>query len=76
MRDLHEATLRAEAATTAFHAVTGDIPSYIPQPDGTQRIHNASRALKVARDEMMTAHNRLNEFLEHGIVPDDLKRSG
>jgi hypothetical protein len=24
----------------------------------------------------MTAHKRLNEFIEHGIVPEDLKRSG
>jgi len=55
--------------------VTGEIPSYVPQPDGTQSIHNASRALKMARDEMMTAHNRLSAFLERGIVPEDLKRS-
>jgi hypothetical protein len=25
---------------------------------------------------MMKAHTRLNEFVERGIVPEDLKRSG
>src|SRR5258708_4775687 len=75
VHSLHEATMRTEAATEAFTAVTGDIPSGLPQPDGVQRIHNASRNLSVARDEMMKAHKRLNDFLQHGTVPDDLKRS-
>jgi hypothetical protein len=75
-RDLTEATLRAQWAATEFNTISGDIPSGIPQPDGTQCIHNASRALKVARDEMMMAHNRLNDFLSRGIVPGDLKQTG
>ena len=74
IRDLADATLRAESATTEFNSITSDIPSSIPPPDGTQRIHNASRAMKVARDEKIMAHNRLNAFLERGIVPEDLKR--
>jgi len=37
---------------------------------------NASRKLDIARKEMMKAHSRLNEFIELGLVPDDLKRSG
>ena len=74
--ELTEATLSAESAIMEFNAVTGDIPSSIPQPDGTQRIHNASRALTVAWMEMMKAHNRLNDFLSRGIVLEDLKRSG
>src|SRR3979411_440200 len=69
VRNLTEATLRAESANFEFDAVVRDVPSQIPQPDGTQRIRNASRTLKVARDEMMTAHNRLNDFLRTGIVP-------
>ena len=40
------------------------------------RIHNVSRKLSIARDEMMRAHKRLNAFIEHGIVPEDLKPSG
>jgi hypothetical protein len=30
--------------------------------------------LTLARTEVVGAHNRLNDFLERGIVPDDLKR--
>jgi hypothetical protein len=75
IRDLHEATLRADAATAAFIEITSDIPSGLPHPDGIQRIHNASREMDAARKEMMAAHSRLNAFLERGIVPEDLKRS-
>jgi len=73
MRDLHEAALRAESATREFNAITSDLPSFIPPPDGTQRIRNASHVLKAARDEMMMAHKRLDDFVKHGVVPDDLK---
>jgi hypothetical protein len=30
----------------------------------------------LARKEMMTAHKRLSDFVDRGIVPEDLKRSG
>ena len=75
-RELHEATQRADRATEAFTAVASKIPSGIPHPDGTQRIHNAAHELNAARDAMMKAHHRLIEFLETGAAPDDLKRSG
>jgi hypothetical protein len=75
-QDLEAATEQAKAATVAFDAVTRDIPSALPHPDGTQRIHNASRGVSLARVELMRAHNRLNDYLKRGIVPDDLKRSG
>jgi hypothetical protein len=72
--DLAEATLRAESASTAFNATATSIPNGIPHD--VQRIHNASRNLSAARLERMKAHTRLNDFLERGIVPEDLKRSG
>jgi hypothetical protein len=59
-----------------LHAITSDIPSGLPSTDGTQRIHNAANALKAARKDAMEAHDRLNDYLQHGIVPEDLKRSG
>ena len=68
-RELHEATLRADRAIEAFTAVTPNLPSGIPHPDGIQRIHHASHELATAREAMMKAHNRLNEFLERGIMP-------
>jgi hypothetical protein len=73
-RDLEVATERASAATAAFDSVTSEIPSGIPHPDGTQRIHNASREISQARVGLMIAHNRLNDFLSRGVVPDDLKQ--
>jgi hypothetical protein len=72
-RDLDVATERASAAAATFDAVTSEIPSGFPHPDGTQRIHNASRAMSQARIGLMIAHNRLNDFLSRGVVPDDLK---
>jgi hypothetical protein len=73
-RDLDVATERASAAAATFDAVTSDIPSGIPHPDGTQRIHNASREMSQARVGLMIAHNRLNDYLARGIAPDDLKQ--
>ena len=72
--DLQLAKERAKAATAAFDAVTSEIPSALPKSNGTQRIHNASREATVARMEMLRAHHRLSDFLNAGIVPEDLKQ--
>ena len=58
-------------ATDAFNAIMGDIPSSVPQPDGTQRINNVYRELSFARREMMRAHSRLTRFLDTGVVPQE-----
>ena len=77
LRELHEATERADAASDVFLAITGEIPSGLLHPDGTQRIHNASRELNAAREALMKAHKRLSDFLIEGNVPEDLRqRSG
>ena len=72
-RELKEATARAHSATDAFHAIMGDIPSSVPQPDGTQRINDVYRELSLARREMMRAHSRLTHFLDNGSVSEDLE---
>jgi hypothetical protein len=69
--ELKEATLRAHQATDAFNAIMGDIPSAVPQPDGTQRINNVYRELSLARREMMRAHSCLTHFLDSGVVPEE-----
>ena len=74
IQDLTEATARAHASSEAFSAIMTDVPSALPHPDGTQRIHNSSRELSAARKEMMKAHARLNDFLSQGIIPEDLKQ--
>ena len=48
----------------------------LPTRDGALRIKSASKALSVARKEKETAHNRLNDYLSRGIVPNDLKQNG
>jgi hypothetical protein len=73
---LAKATARANVACWSFNAVTGQFPRGFAHPDGTQRILNASHELSAARKEMMRAHNRLNDYLGRGIVPDDLKLKG
>jgi len=76
LQDILELTARTNEATKEFEAVMGQIPSGLPSPDGTQRINNASSKLTIARKELMKAHTRLNEYLENGNVPGELKRSG
>ena len=73
VQQLSDAVARADAASENFSAVMGQIPSGTPHSDGAQRIKNASREMSNARDEMMKAHHRLNEFILSGIVPDDPK---
>ena len=70
---LAQATLRADSACTEFTAISSEIPG---TTQGVQRIHNASRKLTEARDEMIRAHNRLDDFLFRGIVPEDLANDG
>ena len=76
LQDVIEWTARTEQATEEFEDVMGQIPSGLPDPDGTQRIKNASAKLSLTRIELMKAHRRLNEHSGSGIVPEDLKRSG
>jgi hypothetical protein len=76
VRRIIDATVQAQAASNSFSEVTNQIPSGLPHSDGIQRIKNASHALFIACKEMAAAHNRLNDFLSRGIVPEDLSRSG
>jgi hypothetical protein len=72
---LIDATARSNAAVKMFDDVMITTPSGMPHPDGVQRIKNASREVALSRTELMIAHNRLNDFLSRGTVPEDLKES-
>ena len=74
--DVAETTARAEAAAAEFKGIINSVPTGIPHPDGTQRIHQAAHNLSNARKDMMHAHSRLDIFLRSGIIPEDLKRAG
>lgn len=71
--NLIQATKRTSEALQQFEEAANQYPSALPPPDGVQRIKNASNALAIARKEMATAYNRLDDYLGRGIVPDDLK---
>jgi len=70
--EVAETTARAEAAAAEFRVIISSIPTGIPHPDGTQRIHQASHSLSNARKDMMRAHSRLDDFLSSGVIPEDL----
>jgi hypothetical protein len=74
--DIATTTARVSEANREFRDAIGKFPTGVPQPDGVQRIKNASNKLNLARKEMMDAHDRLNDFIARGIIPEDLKRSG
>jgi hypothetical protein len=74
-QDLIDATARNNKAVKIFDEVVVTSPSGMPHPDGVQRIKNASRELALARTELMIAHNRLNDYLNRGIIPEDLEGS-
>jgi hypothetical protein len=72
--NIEDARARVDEANKIFMDVMGQVPSGVPHPDGSQRIQNASRKLAIARHELMTAHQRFDDFLKTGMVPEDLKR--
>jgi len=70
--DLLEARQRVEAASIEFKSIIEDIPSGLPHPDGIQRIQNSSRKLTAELRQRERAHNRLSDYLNRGIVPENL----
>jgi hypothetical protein len=76
LQDVLGATFRMNEASQEFEVAMDQSPSGLPHPDGSQRIKNASVRLSIARQQMMVAHNRLSTYLDRGILPEDLKRSG
>jgi hypothetical protein len=72
---LAEASARAKEAEEAFKSLIAEIPSGIPYPDGGIRIQNASREVSVRRAQVTKARGQLNDYLSHGLVPDDLRKN-
>jgi transcriptional regulator of met regulon len=73
IQEVIDATANKNLASEAFEKALSQFPTGLPHPDGSHRIKNRSAELATARKDVMTAHSRLNDFLEHGIVPEDLK---
>jgi hypothetical protein len=75
LQEVRLATDRVNAAADTLSVIISDIPGDMPHPDGTLRITQASLELSTARAEMMSAHRRLNDFLRHGVIPENPKAS-
>jgi hypothetical protein len=67
--DLRAAQQRRDEASAQFSEIMKNVPSGIPHPDGTDRIHQASQKYSQAQKEAMDALVRLNKFLAHGTIP-------
>jgi len=72
--EFEAAQQRRIEASKRFTEVMDDIPSGIPHPDGTDRIHQASREYKDSREAASAAMKRLSDFMIRGVIPDDLDR--
>jgi hypothetical protein len=70
--EVERAKSRYEIAKAEFTRVCTDIPSGLPHPDGTQRLHNAARDQRVSRDAFQAALDRFNDFVLRGKIPDAL----
>jgi len=73
IQEVIDATAEKNEASDRFDVVMDQFPSGLPHPDGSQRIANSSQRLSIARKKVMMAHTRLTDFLDRGVVPDDLK---
>jgi len=76
VQEVIDAMAEKNEASDEFDGVMDQFPSGLPHPDGSQRIAKSSQRLSLARKNAMTAHARLTDFLDRGIVPNDLKKSG
>ena len=72
-QELTWATERAAIASAEFLAVTREVPSGLPHPDGAQLIRNVSHQLEFARAQLTKAHGRLEAFLLSGTTPEELE---
>jgi len=75
-REFQEAVRRRELASLRFAEANNDIPSGLPHPDGTPRIYTASREYSAALKGLLGALQRLTDFRESRMVPEDLKPHG
>ena len=72
--DFEIAVKEKNSALEEFNSVIEDTPSGLPHPDGVQRIKYCSKRYSEARQNMIRALERLNNFRNKGIVPDDLSK--
>ena len=70
--ELDDARAEYDAAHKKFDSLIKDIPSEIPQPDGSMRIRQAGEASRAALQNYKRALKRFSEYAFSGTVPKDL----
>lgn len=71
--EYEDAKRKMNIVSQRFNEAVRDIPSGVPNPEGTLVISDVGRELAAARTSVATAIDRLNAFAAKGIVPEDLK---
>jgi hypothetical protein len=74
-RGLAEATIRVRRLQWRSTHSSSYVPNSVPTPEKTQRIKDAAYVLVLAREELTEAQNRLDDYLNHRVVPIELKRN-
>ena len=69
--ELDEANRENIAASAEFNSIMKDIPSGIPQPDGSLRIRQVAAKMNGAVRKHVLAVNRFSDFMVHGVPPED-----
>jgi hypothetical protein len=72
--DVEYARQQLAGANKAFDDVVREVPGMLPHSDGIQRIKNVSRDLAYSRVSMHEALKRLNDFVLHGTIPQNLQK--
>ena len=71
--ELDAARVRCDAASAYFDEVVRWVPGGTSRLDRLERTWHASREYTRARQQVLAANARLNEYLLHGTIPFDLE---
>jgi len=69
--EMEIAKRRFLTASAAFREIITDVPSHLPQPDGSLRIKKAGDEKSAAIRAFSRAVERYHEFVMKGKLPDD-----
>ena len=70
--ELAAAHSRHTAAANRFHLLLKEVPSGLPHPDGSQRIHAAGKEAHDALEAYVRALKRFTDFSVHRVIPSEL----
>ena len=74
IEELREAQRQFHEAGKKFDVIVEDVPSGLPYPDGTFRVHRAGKESQRALELYSRALRRYGDFILHNIIPEDLQK--